>query len=432
MSRNPKKSKFGKVRRFSYMYDSPRSTSSIVLRTLLSITMVFVLAFIGWNAYGPIRDYFSGALAAVSHLKEINPASSSVSASASSPSNAEETPASSQPEVPPEPEKPAELRAAYIPIAVLSNFDALDTALAQLEGSEINAVLFDLKDASGAVYYQSSSDLVAQAQSQSAQAVDLREICRLLEERGLTPMGRLCAFADPQASARLSDATVKYMYTNMQWLDNSVENGGKGWLNPYSSQALEYLRTLVTEAASQGVKRILLEQYSFPTGVGLDFANFGPQAETVSRDSILSSCINTLEQAALENDCQLSLYVSALGALGQQNQFYGEKNPLTFFDDVVIDVSPAQFGDGYTSETLNLEQPVLQPYGTVKTLWGVLDSSLSGKEMTGMIQGYTATGALANNKVYHQEDIAAQIRALNDCGIQNFILYSPGGSYPTD
>ena len=95
MSRNPKKSKFGKVRRFSYMYDSPRSTSSIVLRTLLSITMVFVLAFIGWNAYGPIRDYFSGALAAVSHLKEINPASSSVSASASSPSNAEETPASS-------------------------------------------------------------------------------------------------------------------------------------------------------------------------------------------------------------------------------------------------------------------------------------------------------------------------------------------------
>ncbi len=58
MSRNPKKSKFGKVRRFSYMYDSPRSTSSIVLRTLLSITMVFVLAFIGWNAYVPYGIIF--------------------------------------------------------------------------------------------------------------------------------------------------------------------------------------------------------------------------------------------------------------------------------------------------------------------------------------------------------------------------------------
>lgn len=432
MYRNQKKSKLGKVRRFSYMYDSPRSTSSIVLRTLLSIAMVFALAFVGWNAYGPIRDYFSGALAAVSHFKEENPAHSSVVSSI--PEDAagmEENPAS-QPEEPPQPEKPAELRAAYISVTTLSDLGALDTVLTQLEGSEINAVLFDLKDASGAVYYQSSSDLVAQAQSQSPQAVDLREACRLLEERGMTPIGRLCAFADPRASAYLSDATVKYMNTNMQWLDNSVENGGKGWLNPYSSQALEYLRTIVTEAASQGVRRILLEQYSFPTGVGLDFANFGPQAETTSRDSILSACISALAQTAQDNNCQLSLYVSALGALGQQNQFYGDKNPLTFLDDVVVDVSPAQFGDGYTSEAFDLEQPVLQPYGTVKTVWGALSSVLSGKEVMGMLQGYTATGALANNKVYHQEDIAAQIRALDDCGIQNFILYSPGGSYPTD
>ena len=432
MSRNPKKYKIRKVRRFSYMYDSPRSTSSIVLRTLLSIAMVFVLAFVGWNAYGPIRDYFSGALAAVSHFKEENPVHSSVSSSMPTDAASTGENPGSQPEETPEPAKPAELRAAFIPVAVLSDFDTLDDVLTQLEDSEINTVLFDLKDASGAVYYQSSSDLVAQAQAQSSQAVDLREVCRLLEERGLIPMGRLCAFADPQASARLSDATVKYMNTNMQWLDNSVENGGKGWLNPYSSQALEYLRTIVAEGASQGVRRILLEQYSFPTGVGLDFANFGQQAETISRDAILSTCVNTLAQTAQENNCQLSLYVSALGALGQQNQFYGDKNPLTFFDDVVIDVSPAQFGDGYISETFTLEQPVLQPYGTVKTVWEALNSTLSGKEVAGMLQGYTATGSLANNKVYHQEDIAAQIRALDDCGIQNFILYSPGGNYPTD
>lgn len=413
MSRSHKRYK---VRRFGQLYSPRRSTHSIVLRTALTITVVFVLAFVGWNAYGPIQDYFSGALAAASHRQE-----------ASEPSSASE-PAEPEPE---EPEPPEELRAVYIPAAMIADQMILDTIIDRLKGTEINAVLFDLKDASGMVLYQSDLEAVSAAGAQAGAAFDLEALCAQLKERNLIPMGRLSAFADPQAAARLDGAGVKYMNTETLWLDNSQENGGKGWLNPYAQPAREYLTGLVTEAAGMGVERILLEQFSFPTGVGLEFANFGGNAGAISQSAILATVLGSLEKAAADQ-CVLSLYVPGLAALGAQNEYYGGQNPLSMADHVTLGLMPAQFGDGYATEDFSLETPMLLPYETVKSLLEYLSPALSGKETTVMVQGFTSTGTLQNNKVYTLEDIESQIRAVTESGVKNYIVYSPGGDYPTE
>lgn len=419
MSRMHKKYK---IRRYGQLYPSRRSTSSVVLHTVLTVTIVFVLGFVGWNAYGPVRDYFSGALAASAHRQE----------TPSAPPDLEKQPPEEE-ELPPKPEEPpAELRAVYLPGAMLADRPTLETFLERMADSDLNAVMFDLKDASGTVLYQSRLDTVAQAGAQSETAFDLYEVCRALSEHGLTPIGRLSVFADPKASARLDDAGIKYMNTNMLWLDNSLENGGKGWLNPYSEAARAYLTSLITEAASMGVKRIVLDQYSFPTGVGLEFANYGPNAESIQPAIVLAANITAFEHAANENGASLSLYVSGPAALGTQNHYYGEQNPLTLYSNVTVGLMPAQFGDGYTDEEFVLEAPILTPYETVQKLLGQLSPTLSGKEVSAMIQGYTATGSLENNKVYKMEDIEGQLRALNEDDVTSYILYSPGGSYPAD
>lgn len=56
-----------KIKRYNRIYRGKRSTGSLVLRGALVAAAVFIVAFVGYNAYGPIRDYFSGALAAASH-----------------------------------------------------------------------------------------------------------------------------------------------------------------------------------------------------------------------------------------------------------------------------------------------------------------------------------------------------------------------------
>lgn len=59
-----------------------------------------------------------------------------------------------------------------------------------------------------------------------------------------------------------------------------------------------------------------------------------------------------------------------------------------------------------------------------------LSQNLSGKQVTALIQGYTSTASLTNNKAYLAEDITAQISALTASGIPNYVVYSPDGNYP--
>lgn len=59
-----------KIKRYNRIYRGKRSTGSLVLRGALVAAAVFIVAFVGYNAYGPIRDYFSGALAAASHTAQ--------------------------------------------------------------------------------------------------------------------------------------------------------------------------------------------------------------------------------------------------------------------------------------------------------------------------------------------------------------------------
>lgn len=406
-----------KVRRFGQIYPARHSTPSIVLRTVLTVTIVCALGFVGWNAYGPVRDYFTGALAAAAHKQE-TPAPSA--------------PAPEQTVPPPEPEPPAQPRAVYLPAFILADPILFDTTLAGLTELDCNAVLFDLKDTSGTVLYQSGSELVERINAQADNAYDLEAICGRLTDQGLIPMGRLSAFADPVAAARMDDAGIKYMNTNMTWLDNSQENGGKGWLNPYSEVARSYLSALISETASMGVKRIVLDQYSFPTGVGLEFANYGESAASIPEAAALAATMTVLERAAAEQDCVLSLYVSGPAALGGQNGYYGDQNPLALSNNITLGLMPAQFGDGYSSNDFTLETPVQLPYETVKKLLEQLAPALSGKEVTAMVQGYTATGTLANNKVYKLEDVEEQLRALTENNIESYIIYSPEGNYPME
>lgn len=48
-----------KIKRYNRIYRGKRSTGSLVLRGALVAAAVFIVAFVGYNAYGPIRDYFS-------------------------------------------------------------------------------------------------------------------------------------------------------------------------------------------------------------------------------------------------------------------------------------------------------------------------------------------------------------------------------------
>lgn len=411
-----------KIKRYNHIYRGKKPLRTRLLHAAATVVVVAVFAFIGWNAYGPIRDYFAGTLLST---PAVDQASSSAPENAASSSQAAE-----EPEQPAAPALPVELHAVYLPVPMILDEARLDSTLDELSRTDINAVLFDLKDTNGAVLYRSQLELVAQAEAQSQNPYDLQRLCEKLAEKNLVPIGRLNAFRDPIAAGRIPEACVKYMDTDTTWLDNAPESGGKPWLNPYSELAQAYITDIAAESVSMGVRRVMLDNVSFPTGYGLELATYGPNATGKTRSDALADFIDAADARIKALGGEVSVYITGLAALGANNTYYGS-NPLAIANEnVTIGVMPAQFGDAFTLESFTLEAPVLDPGGTVDSLLKFIAPDLSGKQVTAMIQAYPADYTLTNNKMYTAEDINAQIGAAAGNNVGSYIIYNPDGAYP--
>lgn len=415
-----------KVKRYRRIYRKNYSPLSIALRALCAVLIVGGLAFVGWSAYGPITDYLSGTLAASLHKNDVSsPPTESVAASS-------ETQQPTQPAVVPETPKPVseqEIRAIYLPISMLTNTANLDASLEKLQQAGFNALLFDIKEASGKVTFASKLPLVEQAKAQSDNALDLAAFCAKLKEKNIMPIGRFHAFRDPLA-ARVGEQGIRYMNSDMLWYDNEPESGGKPWLNPYDPDAREYLLGLIQEAAELGVQQIQLDSLHLPLAYMLEYASYGSNATTMTANQALASFVEEAKARVEEQKTEICVYIPGLAALGEQDTYFGG-SPFALTDGaIVVGMMPAQFGDGYTSDQYTIKQPLQRPFETVDGFCKALSAQLSGKRVIAQIQGYTATGNLQNNKVYTEADLADQLRALEQNGITNYILYSPDGSYP--
>ena len=391
-----------KIKRYNHIYRGKQPLRARLLRWTATIAVAAVFAFIGWNAYGPIRDYFAGTLLSATADDE---SSSSVPEEDASASSGQ---AAAEPEPPAAPVLPAELHAVYLPVSIILDEARLDSMLDALSRTDTNAVLFDLKDTNGTVLYRSQLELVAQAKAQAQNPYDLGQLCEKLEKKSLVPIGRLNAFRDPTAANRVSEACVKYMNTDTTWLDNSPEAGGKPWLNPYSELAQAYITDIAAESVSMGVRRVMLDNVSFPVGYGLELATYGPNASGKTRSDVLAEFIDAADARVEALGGEVSVYITGLAALGANNTYYGS-NPLALANDnVTIGVMPDQFGDAFTLESFALEAPVLDPGGTVDSLLKFIAPDLSGKQVTAMVQAYPADYTLTNYYIYNAEYIKAQ------------------------
>ncbi len=222
------------------------------------------------------------------------------------------------------------LRAVYLPHNVLTDSTALTQALQQAKAAGFTAVLFDMKDTDGVLYFRASGDKAVQVNSFAENALEidaLRSTFTAIREAGLNPIPRLYTFCDNAAARVLEDARV-YPTGNPSWVwyDNKPDAGGKAWLNPYADAAHLYLIDLAKELRDAGAAAVLFDGVQFPAQTS--GAYFGDDAATKSRADALTSFVTAAKQL-LGDTCPVILAHSADSALGNKTQTYGG-NPLTF------------------------------------------------------------------------------------------------------
>lgn len=258
------------------------------------------------------------------------------------------------------------IRAFYLPSSALSVDTLMETSTLQdAAAAGFNAVVFDLKDADGTMYYRFNSAQAKKVNSYAPNALsadNLTALFDLMKDNGLQPIPRLYAFCDDLAAKVLTDARIGLDSNHSwAWYDGDPNNGGKKWLNPYAPAAQDYVSALVGELKTKGAAAVMLDGVQFPSQ--LSSAYLGEDAATVEKNAVLTAFVGRIRNE-LGADCPLLLGCSEKGALGTDTKIYGG-NPLTFGADFASPVLSSKIQDSIEKMILRTqvldEKPTLAP-----------------------------------------------------------------------
>lgn len=406
-----------KIRRNQKIYSGPSRRHRWKIAGFVGILLLVFL--LGWSLYQPIYNFVTGRIPA-----ETSSSGSSGEASGSQdPSGPSQSASQSASASQSQPAEETKTKGVYLPASALTDLTQLESTLADLSNRGFNAVMVDLKDSEGYVTYRSSLDAVAQYSLSAETTWDAAQVTALLEKYGMTPIGRLYAFQDHVAPRTMAGAAVRYMTADgMLWLDDAKENGGRSWLSPGSQTAWQYIQSLMEEAGSLGFETVVLDGVTFPTtSLGIQYAYFGGDADTLSHGEVLSSFVQSMETAAQSRSIRLLLSDAGETMAGVENSYVGA-NPLLLGQTASAPrIFPGTLSAPFEQAGIQLENPAQDPGAAVTALLGQMQTLAAEMEYLPILQAYDFT----------QSQIDAQIQSLESLGVEGYILYSPTGSYPS-
>src|SRR5690606_27174875 len=153
--------------------------------------------------------------------------------------------------------------------------------LEMVDRTELNAMVVDLKDSSGFVFYDTQVQLAHDIDAVAPQ-FDARELVERLHQRGIYAIARIVVFEDPV----LAEARA-------EWAIHNTGGGlwrtwnGLAWVNAHRSEVWDYAVALATEAAELGFDEIQLDYIRFPSDGLLDEAEYGVEHNRETRPAAI-------------------------------------------------------------------------------------------------------------------------------------------------
>jgi hypothetical protein len=134
----------------------------------------------------------------------------------------------------------------------------IDRFFQMAETTELNALMLDLKDETGLVWYNSTDPTAAEVGA-VRNAFDLGAIAQRADEADLYLIGRIVVFNDPTAALAKPDMAVWDSATNQPYVSR-----GQYFLDPTDPAARAYGLALAEEACSLGVDEVQFDYIRFP------------------------------------------------------------------------------------------------------------------------------------------------------------------------
>ena len=292
--------------------------------------------------------------------------------------------------------------------------------------TEVNALVIDVKDDRGLVLYASRVPLARQIGADTVQPMRmsrLRAVLDTMRAHAIYPIARIVVAKDPLlAEARPDWAVQRAAAAGRPWLDKN----GKPWLDPHHEGPWRYAAELACEAVALGFSEIQLDYVRFPDEKRMWSEAAFPLANGRTRARVIREQLLAMRDWLRPLGVPLTADVFGLTTSDTTDMGIGQR--WEDFVDAVDVVLPMTYPSHYAPGSYGIAAPNAQPYRVIER--ALTDAKRRSAGITGAakIIPWYQDFTLGPPR-YGAEHIRAQIRAGEEQGIPDWILWNPGSRY---
>lgn len=328
------------------------------------------------------------------------------------------------------------VRGIYISGLVAGTPEVLWNILDDLDGTEINTVVIDLKDDEGRITCNMNSPIVEEIGACRPYVNDMSNLIKSLKERGFYVIARVVAFRDPYLAEKKPE-------WSLHLADGSLyrDRQGMAWVDPYHEEVWDYLVEVGTEAKEIGFDEVQFDYLRFSTEGSMKNVVFD---EEIVNGRSKTDVMTEFVQYAYENLASQGLFVSAdvFGAvIGSEIDSNAIGQVYTEMAKHLDYICPMIYPSHYSSGNFGIEYPDTKPYETVLAALtkskAVMDEAAeSDGHMSSQaivrpwLQDFTASYLAEGTYIqYGAEEVQAEIQAVKDAGYDEWMLWSAANRY---
>lgn len=393
------KNKTFKVKRSKgRLYKKKKSAGRKVLEVILLVVVAGGLGFLGYSLAGPLIDYIqeNGGESVTTPWEP--PESSTPEESESSyTSDSESADTTTQPV--------SDASGSFVlPMSALANQNALTQALKTAESAGCSVIIVPVKDEEGNLLYSSQAAAVKGTDIVMG-TMSAAQIAGVIKGRGFASVKALLpTLYDRSTPLYVEDTGYRFADDSYGWLDNTAENGGKPWVDPFRTGTKQYYSQLAKELVNAGFEEILLSELRFPEFNPYDESILPARSFTDTRYTALTTLYRNTSAAAGSGKTAVAIDIAdVLGGFGRS--FGGSAEILSdksFTGTVYLMIDLTKFGTRLAvSETANVTLPA-DPAQKVQTLVSRAAGYIGTNVTVVPVIEYKALSAEALGKCYAQ------------------------------
>lgn len=337
-------------------------------------------------------------------------------------------------------ETPEHLKGIYMTSWVAGTSSWREELISYIEATDLNAIVIDIKDDTGRISFEVEDEYLKEIGSSEERIADLESLIENLHEKGIYVIGRVSVFQDPYFVKKFPEEAVRRESDGQIWSDRK----GLTWIDPNSKKAWQYVVAIARESYSRGFDEINFDYIRFPSDGDIKDIHY-PKGTGLERAEVVESFFKHLDQE-LGDEMTISADLFGLVTVAEDDLGIGQEimRAMPYFDFICPMVYPSHFAPG----TFGYGNPASYPYEIINESIGRAIERITSTSTKEFVTVGTTTKVVYKPKdsfpkekirpwiqdfdlgaQYGKVEVEAQIKALNDLGLQGYMIWDPSNKY---